>query len=192
MMETLHIFDIDGTVLDSMPMWENLPFLYLDSLGIEAPSNLAEIIDPLTVPETNRYIAETFNVPGGEDAVSTGIHEVLRDQYANVLEPFDDILPELDALLADGARMVVFSNTPHVWLDLALERCDLMKYFERVFSVEDIGIRKDYKESFLKVCEIMGTPAESSIVYDDSKYALDAAEAAGCVIKKYDRYRGVK
>ena len=121
-METLHIFDIDGTVLDSMPMWENLPGLYLESLGIEAPANLAEIIDPMTVPETNRYIAETFNVPGGEDAVSTGIHEVLRDQYANVLEPFDDILPELDALLADGARMVVFSNTPHVWLDLALER----------------------------------------------------------------------
>ena len=42
------------------------------------------------------------------------------------------------------------------------------------------------------MCEIMGTPAENSIVYDDSKYALDAAEAAGCVIKKYDRYRGVK
>lgn len=189
--ERLHIFDVDGTILDSMVMWENVPYLYLRSLGIEPPSGLAEIIDPMTVPESEAYIADRFGIEGGQPAVTAGIREILLDHYENQLEPFDDILEELEDLYARGARMVVFSNTPHFFLDKALERCKLMKYFERVFSVEDLGIRKDDPESFKTVCSSMGVEPGNAILYDDSAYALDAAKAAGLAVKEYDRYRGI-
>lgn len=190
-MEKLHIFDIDGTVLDSMVMWENLPCLYLRNLGIEPPDGIAEIIDPMTVPECEAYIADRFNIEGGQPAIAEGIHAVLQDYYVNKLEPFDDILPELDELKSKGEKMIVFSNTPHYLLDMALDRCNLMKYFERVFCVEDIGIRKDNPDAFKSVCHEMGVEPVHAIMYDDSDYALNAARAAGLTVKEYDRYRGI-
>ncbi len=190
-MDKLHIFDIDGTVLDSMPMWENLPTLFLERRGIEAPADLAETVDHMSVPETNEYIAETFGIEGGAEAVMSGMNEVLKVQYDSVLEPFDGIIDELRELSDTGARMIVFSNTPHVYLDRALERHDLMKFFERVYAVEDIGVRKDNSKSYEIVCQDMGFDTADAILYDDSDYALNAAKEAGLEVKKYDRYRGI-
>lgn len=188
-MTKVHIFDIDGTVLDSMRMWDNLSSLYLKSIGIEPPANLADILDPLTYPEALDYLVTNFDIEGGIDAVEEGMNTVLADQYENKLELFDDILDYLEELHNNGERMVVFSNTPHVFLDRALERTGIIKMFDRIISVEDIGIRKDCADSFTLVCELLGVDVSEVLVHEDSVYAIDAAKAAGCKVKVYDRYR---
>lgn len=188
-MTKIHIFDIDGTVLDSMRMWDSLSSLYLESIGIEPPANLAETLDPFTYPEALEYLVTTFNIPGGVEAVTAGMDEVLHDQYDNKLELFDDIKEELDQLYDNGETMVVFSNTPHEFLDAALKRTGIWGMFGKVFCVEDIGIRKDCADSFRMVCTLLGVEPCETLVYDDSPYAIEAAKEAGCEVKVYDRYR---
>lgn len=185
----IHVWDIDGTVLDSMKMWESVPSLYVKSLGIEPPENLAEILDPLTVPETNAYIAETFGIEGGAEAVSEGIMSVVLDQYENALVAYEDALAELEELKASGVKMYTFSNTPHFYLDRGLKRNDLMKYFDEVYTVEDVGLRKNDANAFITLCEMIGASPADVVVHDDASYALDAAREAGCSVKEYDRYR---
>lgn len=185
----LHVFDIDGTVLDSMRMWDSLSSLYLESIGIEPPADLAEVLDPFTYPEALAYLASTFHIPGGVEAVTEGMDQVLHDQYDNKLQLFDGIKEELDQLYESGARMVVFSNTPHEFLDNALERTGIMGMFSKIFTVEDIGIRKDCADSFRMVCTLLGVDPAETLVYEDSEYAIAAAREAGCEVKVYDRYR---
>ena len=209
----LHVFDIDGTVLDSMKMWDNLAVQYLENLGITPPDNIAEIIDPMTVPQVHAYLADAFHIPGGAKAVQLSLDKYLMHQYSKILLPFEDAVKELEELHSAGQRMIAFSNTPHKYIDLAMGRLNLTKYFEKIYTVEETKNRKDSPEAFLEICELAGreicelagrelcgTAGNNScrfaklrpdevLVHDDSPFALEAAETAGCSIKRYNRYR---
>lgn len=185
----LHIFDADGTILDSMRMWDEITITYLRSIGIEPDSNLPEIIDPMTLPEAMRYIADLYNIEGGAQTVDEGMKKLLIHEYHDNIVPFDGMLDELEAVHSEGIPMIIFSNTPHIYLDAALERTGVMKFFEKVYTVEDIGIRKDLPDAFAAVCSLYDIKPEEAIVYEDSPFALEAARNAGCHTKEYDRYR---
>ncbi|MCQ2546749.1 MAG: HAD family phosphatase [Clostridia bacterium] len=185
----LHLFDIDGTVLDSMRMWDDLAPSYLKSLGIDPPDDISEIIDPMPVDEVYAYLAETFSIPGGEPAVRKAAEAYLHCQYDNVVLPFDDAVRELEELQAEGTRIMGFSNTPLKFFLPALERHGIDRYFEKIYTVEDTKIRKSSPESFLVVCDYVGLEPTEVMVHDDSSFALEAAKAAGCLCRSYDRYR---
>lgn len=185
----LHLFDIDGTVLDSMRMWDELAPSYLKSLGIDPPADISETIDPMPVDEVYSYLADTFDIPGGEPAVRKAAEEYLHYQYENLVLPFNDAVHELEELHAEGTRIAGFSNTPHEFFEPALKRHGLDRFFEKIYTVEDTKIRKSSPESFLIVCDYFGLEPSEIMVHDDSSFALDAAKAAGCFCKSYDRYR---
>ena len=87
----LHIFDMDGTLLDSMRMWDNISSDYLRTKGIEPPENLASILDPMTFPEVCSYLAVNWNL-GSPETVSREIARFLDHQYEEVLFPTPWIL----------------------------------------------------------------------------------------------------
>jgi len=88
-MTALHIFDCDGTLLDSMRMWDNISSDYLRSLGIQPPEDLAEILDPLTFPESVQYLVDHFDLDGYENT-SRGLMDRVLWHYENDLSCFPE------------------------------------------------------------------------------------------------------
>lgn len=185
----LHIFDADGTILDSMRMWDEITMRYLRSIGIDPDPKLPEIIDPMTLPEAMLYIADLYDIEGGADEVNEGMKKLLLHEYHNNIVPFEGMMEELTRIHSEGIPMIIFSNTPHIYLDAALERTGVIDFFEKVYTVEEIGIRKDLPESFAAVCSLYNIQPEEAVVYEDSEFAVKAALEAGCTVKFYDRYR---
>lgn len=191
-MAQLHIFDIDGTVLDSMRMWDELVPEYLRFKGIDPPEGIAEIIDPLTVPQVFEYVADRFPAAGDTGTVRKELTERIKQQYAENVSLFGDAAEELKKIKAEGERIIAFSNTPHEFIDFAIKQNKLDVYFSAIFTVEDVGERKDSARAFTKLCERLQIMPEEATVHDDSAFALEAAKAAGCRVEVYDRYRGGK
>lgn len=187
-MTALHIFDCDCTLLDSMRMWDNISSDYLRSLGIQPPADLAKILDPLTFPESVRYLVDHFDLDGYENT-SRGLMDRVLWHYENDLELFPGIPEELEAVSRTGEPMIILTNSPREFVEAGLGRTGIRHYFSRLFVSQELGISKDNPEIFRVVCREMSVPPEDALVYEDSAFAIQAAREAGCRVKEYDRYR---
>lgn len=185
----LHIWDMDGTILDSMRMWDSIVPDYLMSRGFAPEEELATILDPMTFEDSLYYILQHYPAVGSKEKLMEGIFERVKWHYENDLKLFDGIREELDSLKVRGETMVLLSNSPHRLIDIVMEKFDLAKYFAHRFSTEDFGRSKEHPEVFEIVCEVMKTDPSEALVYDDSPFALQAAVKAGCNVREYDRYR---
>jgi HAD superfamily hydrolase (TIGR01509 family) len=184
----LHIFDCDGTLLDSMRMWENISSDYIESLGITPPPNLAEILDPMTYPEATQYLSDHFDI-GTYQETFDGIMERVLWHYKNDLELFPGIEEELEEVAKEGKPMIILTNSPRNMIEAGLQRTGILHYFQRLFITSEMGLSKDHPEIFRVVCQEMQVDPSEALVYEDSSFAIDAAKAAGCIVKEYDRYR---
>ena len=187
-MTALHIFDCDGTLLDSMRMWDNISSDYLRSLGIQPPADLAEILDTLTFPESVRYLVDHFDLDGYENT-SRGLMDRVLWHYENDLELFPGIQEELGTVSLTGEPMIILTNSPREFVEAGLRRTGIRHFFSRLFVSQELGISKDNPEIFRVVCREMSVPPEDALVYEDSAFAIQAAREAGCRVKEYDRYR---
>lgn len=187
-MTALHIFDCDGTLLDSMRMWDNISSDYLRSLGIQPPADLAEILDPLTFPESVQYLVDHFDLDGYENT-SRGLMDRVLWHYENDLKLFSGIPEELESVSRTGEPMIILTNSPREFVEAGLQRTGIRHYFSRLFVSQELGISKDNPEIFRVVCREMSIPPEDALVYEDSAFAIQAAREAGCRVKEYDRYR---
>ena len=75
------IFDIDGTLLDSMPIWENAGARYLATLGIKAKPDLKERLDALSLPEGAIYMQKEYGLSVSAEDILEGVNQVVKDFY---------------------------------------------------------------------------------------------------------------
>lgn len=192
----IHVFDIDGTLLDSMPMWNAFPVAILARHGIviepgRAQEDLFKKIDPLTTAECAAWLCETYINPRGTlpgDAQRTPeeqlaeMMEYLSLQYAEKLQPFADTLDTVRGLREAGERVVVFSSTDIPLLRLAFTRLGILDWFDAIYDTPSIGYSKVSPMSFAEVAKREGVEPESLIVYEDTDFAIAAATLAGCLV----------
>lgn len=76
------IFDVDGVLLNSMPVWENLGELYLNSLGLEAEKDLGEILFTMSLEEGAEYLITQYGIDKSVEEVVNGLNREVQDFYA--------------------------------------------------------------------------------------------------------------
>ena len=184
----LHVFDIDGTLLDSMPMWNRMPLELLARHGvhIEAGSEEAEKlfrkIDPITSEQGAAWISETYVPDMSPEEVYREMTQYLESQYNEILQPFPDTLDTLQGLHEAGERIVAFSSTDAPLLKAAFERLGISGWFEAIYTTPEIGYNKVSPMAFAEVAKRAGVKPEEMIVYEDSVFAIAAATVAGCLV----------
>ena len=101
------VFDMDGTILDSMGMWQDIDRRYLARFGKEAPADLQRRIEGFSVPETARYFKEAFGIPDGTDEIIAAWNEMARKEYLYCLQLKPGAEAYLRSLHALGKEMKV-------------------------------------------------------------------------------------
>ena len=81
------IFDMDGVLLDSMPMWDHAGEMYLAGQGIQAESDLEKVLFTMTMMKGAEYMQEHYGLELSAKEIIDGINETVRDFYANKVEP---------------------------------------------------------------------------------------------------------
>ena len=170
------IFDMDGTLIDSMVFWKNLATEYLTSKGIlQIPADILEQIKPMTMSESAALFRREFGLTGDVEAQ---MNEMMEDHYRNDIPLKPGVWEYLENLHRQGVRMCVASATAEHLMESCLTRLGVRQYFEFLLSCETVGAGKRsplvYRESARRLDAAPGEIA----VYEDALYAVQTAKEA--------------
>ena len=173
------IFDVDGTLLDSMPMWKNLDYEFLESVGVVPDDEYTAIVNKMTLIEGVKYTKERFSLSMTEEEIMNRIHEMAGDFYRNeaTLKPY--VRDFLEKLSEKGIPMTIATSSERAFIAPALIRNHVDHYFKEIMSCADTGINKNDPDVFLRAAACLGTKPEDTWVFEDSYHALMTAKSAG-------------
>lgn len=174
------IFDMDGTLVDSMGFWRGLCREYLHRRGItDPPAALLERIKTMTLHETAALFIETFHLGGTPEEIAAAINGLMEAHYRRDVPLKDGVLPCLERFRAAGIPMCVASATAPALLEVCLRRLGVRKYFAFLLSCEEVGCGKSRPDVYLTAARRMGAAPEKTIVFEDALSAAKTARAAG-------------
>lgn len=177
------IFDMDGVLLDSMPVWEHTGERYLASMGIPAEPDLSRALFPLSLEAGARYLLDHYPLHGlDEGAVIRGITKTIEDFYlreAGLKPGTADFLREMHH---HGIPMTVATSSDRKLAEAALERNGIRKYFSRIFTCSEVGAGKSKPDIYLEAAKWMKTRPDKTWVFEDALHAIETAAKAGFML----------
>ena len=119
------IFDLDGTLLLSMHVWDTIGSTYLRSLGIDPDSDTDEIIKVSTVEEAAAYFYRRYGLSVTPEEITRAINDELLYQYHQVLEPKKGVMEMLAKFKAADVKMYAATATDRYLIEPCLKRCGI-------------------------------------------------------------------
>ncbi len=177
-MKKVYIFDLDGTLIDSMPCFGAAMLSILDEEGIKYGSDMLNIVTPLGYTKT----AEYYKSLGAKASVEDMIHRIeakLVYEYTNNIKLKPGVKDYLTKLTREGARLFVLTASPHLVTDVCLKNNGVYELFEEIWSVDDWGLSKSGTELFDKVALKIGCQNSEVHYFDDNLIAVENASKAG-------------
>lgn len=173
------IFDMDGTLIDSMTAWENLGEDYLIQNGIKVPENLNEIINAMSLTESANYFKKEFGIKISVEEIISGINKLIEDKYRYEIPLKPHVNEYLSSLKKDGVTMCIATATPLELAEAALKRLNVLQYFSCIVCCEEVGVGKTKPDVYYVALKKMGANIEDTVVYEDADYAMNTAKEAG-------------
>ena len=173
------IFDLDGVLLDSMGIWEDLGARYLRRLHITPEPGLNEVLFPMSMEQGAVYLKAHYPLQQSEAEICGGIAQMLKDYYVQEVPAKPGAAALLAALAAEGIPMAAATSSPRGHVTHALQRLGLLGYFAQIFTTGEVGVSKHEPTIYLLAAQALGSAPGETTVFEDSLYALKTAKAAG-------------
>lgn len=173
------IFDLDGTLLDSLPAWENSGTNFLLTQGITAPEGLQEKLVKMSLIDGARFLKETFALPQEPEEILRLTLEPIRRHYFEDIPAKPGVPETLRNLKAQGVKLCVATASDGELARAALERLDLLDLFDFVVTCNEVGSGKRSPMVYERALSRLGTDKARTLVVEDAAYALQTAHGAG-------------
>jgi HAD superfamily hydrolase (TIGR01509 family) len=181
------IFDLDGTLVDSMPVWNDFGKYYLNMRGIEAPAGLHDVLKPMSLLQAAQYFREQFGLGDTQEEILAQFNVMLKRQYRDNVPLKPHVLPMLNRLREAGIKLCIATATDRNLAESALVRLGVAGFFDFVLTCTDVGCGKDDSLIFCKALAMLGTKKDETIVFEDALHAIRTAKEAGfAVVGVYD------
>lgn len=173
------IFDFDGTLFDSMTIWNTVGDVYLSSIGKEPKENLQEMLKSLSLLQAAEYIREEYKLPFSDREIMDGINRVVEESYFKEVMPREGVIPFLQELKRRDIRMCIATATDRYMIEAALKRCNMEHFFCEILTCSEVGSGKDRPDIFIKAMEVLKTDLESTVIFEDAYHAVCTAKDNG-------------
>ncbi|HYE68932.1 MAG TPA: HAD family phosphatase [Anaerovoracaceae bacterium] len=172
------IFDLDGTLLDSMSAWDTVGLEYLIHKAInDIPSNIMELLRPMSVVDAAKYFIAEFGFKLSPQQICDEINEMIEDRYKHDIQPKEGVYEFL--LQNKDRKMCIATATDRHLVEFALKRLGLEKYFEFIITSTDVGCSKQKPDIFIKAAERLGLETDMCVVFEDAIHAIKSAKSGG-------------
>ncbi|MEV0064025.1 HAD-IA family hydrolase [Nocardia sp. NPDC050718] len=172
------VFDMDGVLIDSEPLWEQVRHDYVDLKGGRWQPDSQRKMMGMSTQEWAAYMSDDLGVAMPLDDISTKVIDLMADKYAHHVP----LLPgavEAVQRCASQWKLGLASSSPRSLIDLVLAKAGLLEYFSAILSTEEVGRGKPAPDVYLTVAQRLGVDPDSCTAVEDSTNGLRSAHAAG-------------
>lgn len=174
------IFDMDGTLLDSMHIWNDLGPDLLRASGIEPEPDLRDKLRVITVREGAAYCKEAYGLPQTVDEIVAQIEGRVEDFYFHQVQAKPGVQKFLSLLKMEGVWMYVATATDRRLAEAALKHAGIDRYFRGMLTCPEIGHGKnDSPEIYEMAMRRLRSTKRDTVVFEDALHAIQTAKAAG-------------
>lgn len=186
------IFDMDGTLVDSLMLWDVLTEAYEkaypDKIGTVISEEDNRLMRVLPLTESMRLLHEHYGLGENAEELLKLTQAVFLDFYSHRVQLKDGVREFLKVLRSRGVKMCIASATPLPLVEAALEHCGIRGCFEYLLSCSEIRKGKDVPDIYLLAKEKMGN-LPHTWVFEDAFVAVSTAVGAGFpTVAIYDQY----
>ena len=183
------IFDLDGSMVDSMWMWRTIDIEYLGRFGIEPPENLQACIEGMSFSETAAYFKERFRLPDDVDVIKADWNRMAWDKYAYEVPVKDGVTELLKYCLEHGIKAGIATSNSRELVENVVKVHNLDQYFGCIMTGCDVAKGKPAPDIYLAVAKELNVAPEKCLVFEDIIPGIQAGKAAGMsVCAVYDKY----
>ena len=181
------IFDMDGTLLDSLSVWADSDREFINGQGQDYDPVHSLAMKKMHFDSACEYLVRSFSLPFTPEETGRRILEIVEKRYLTDIPLKEGAEEFLEAAHKAGIKMCVATSNKKSLAEGALQGLGIMKYMEFVLTSDEVGCGKESPMIFLKAAEMLGgTPAETAVFEDSIHAVLSAKEAGFRVVGVYD------
>ena len=182
------IFDMDGTLLNSMDFWATAADEYLQSIGLFPSEDTSRRFLEDGMKNWHEFCQKEYNLSASFDEAKRGIYDIMNKRYESDVCLKDGARELLDRLYKDGVKMCLATATDRQTVEDILKKLDIEKYFLRIFTSGEVGKGKRDPLIYEIALDFLGTDKNTTYVFEDAVYAMKTAYTNGFkVVGVYDK-----
>ena len=173
------LFDIDGTLIDSMGVWGEIDRIYLNRYNIPMPDRLPDKLAGLSIAQTADYFREVLGVQESNEKMISDWNELAFEQYSRHILPKDDALRFVQEIHDRGIPMAVGTSNTRALAETVMRRMGFAGYISCMLTGEDVKFGKPDPYIYLEAARLIGAEPSRCIVFEDIPEGLSAGQRAG-------------
>jgi len=173
------IFDLDGTLLDSMVFWDTLGERFLARYKATPKEDFRQKFYVFSTEETIKMFIEEYGVTETPETILQMMLDEVSDFYRGQVEMKPHALDYLNKLKSASIPAAIATATERNLVDWAVEHCRISDYFSGIVTCTDVGKSKTEPDVYFKALEYLGIPVSECAVFEDALSAAQTAKAAG-------------
>lgn len=173
------IFDLDGTLLDSMPIWQGLGENYLLQKKLKPAPGLQDTLKTMSLPQAAQHFQSAYGLREDEETIIGEIETLIADLYRYEIPLKAGVAEYLQTLQERNVKMCIATATERNLAESALERLGIRKYFSTILTSSEVKAGKEDPLIYQRAFEQLGAPFVQTVVFEDALHAIETAAAAG-------------
>lgn len=183
------IFDMDGTLIDSMWVWRQVDIDYLKNKNIDLPEDLHKAIDGLSFTDTAIYFKNRFNIPDSIEEIKKEWTLMVKDYYKTVIKAKDGVKDFLQYLKSHEYKIGMATSNYMELIEPVLASNKIDEFFDVIVTTCEVPRDKSYPDVFLETAKRLNVAPEECLVFEDTLKAVQGAKLAGMkVVGIYDAH----
>jgi HAD superfamily hydrolase (TIGR01509 family) len=174
-----YIFDLDGTLLDSMMVWHDVDAMFCKKRGLVKPDDYGTVISAMSFPEVAAYTIKLFNLPDSAESLMREWHDMAAFTYKNKVQLKPHAKEYLTELRKHGAKLAIATSSVPGLYEPTLRTHGIYDWFDVICNASEAGYGKSRPDIFVLTAKKLGVPPEECIMFDDLLAAVKCAKSIG-------------
>ena len=175
----LAIFDLDGTLVDSIGVWRTADIRFMARRGMSMPDDFYEAISHMNLIQASRYIVELLSLPETPEEIEREFLDIIREEYAKNIPLIRGAGEFLRKLRSAGLKLAIATASQEELYRPCLERNGVYGLFDCFVTLADVGKPKGTPDIYLLAAERLGVSPARCVVFEDIYLGAVGAKAAG-------------
>lgn len=176
------IFDLDGTLVDSMSVWRNIDFEYLSEKGHAIPDDFPGSISHMSFSQIAHYFKERFNIEDSIEEILQDWHNRAFDHYSNHVKLKPGAKEILSKLKESNIKIGLATSNSMPLLEVCLKNNGIYDYFDTITVTDEVSRGKNFPDVYLLAAKKLKLDSKECVIFEDILPAVQGAKSSGATV----------